>query len=274
MFRRQWLKGFASSGVSLCGCGLGCRSAPMTGRKQLLLLPEDQEIAMGQESFTQILSEEPLSTNVRADEIVRRVGMRLASVAGRANYAWDFRLLASSSQNAFCLPGGKVAVYEGIVPVCQNEAGLAVVMSHEISHALARHGGERISQKATVRGLQSAVEYAISGTSNANRQLFRSAYGAAAQYGFILPYSRRHESEADQMGIDLMSRAGYDPSEAPRFWTRFGQVAGSTAKPPEWASTHPSDARRASDLMAQVPAATQTYLAAPIRLGLGESIYG
>ncbi len=274
MFRRDWIRGISWSGVSLCGCGLGCRSAPITGRKQLLLLPEDQEIAMGQESFAQILGEEPRSANARAEEIVRRVGMRLAAVSGRPNYAWDFRLLASSSQNAFCLPGGKVAVYEGILPVCQSEAGLAVVMSHEISHALARHGGERISQKATVQGIQSAVEYAFSGTSNVNRQLFRSAYGAAAQYGFILPYSRRHESEADQMGIDLMARAGYDPSEAPRFWTRFGQVASGGAKPPEWASTHPSDARRAADLMAQVPAATQTYLAAPIRLGLGEAIYG
>jgi predicted Zn-dependent protease len=112
MFRRDWIQQAIWTGTSLCGCGLGCRSAPITGRKQLLLIPEDQEIAMGQESFTQILGEEPLSTNTRGDEIVRRVGYRLAAVSGRPNYAWDFRLLGSSSQNAFCLPGGKVAIYE------------------------------------------------------------------------------------------------------------------------------------------------------------------
>lgn len=271
MLRRDWIIGMACSGASLCGC----RSAPFTGRRQLLLLPEQQEIAMGQENFAQILSEEPLSANTRGAEIVRRVGLRLASVSGRPDYAWDFRLLASPAQNAFCLPGGKVAVYAGILPVCQSEAGLAVVMSHEISHALARHGGERISQQATVQGVRSAVDYAFSGTSNASRELVRTAYGAATQYGLILPYSRRHESEADQMGIALMAQAGYDPNEAPRFWTRFGQAELTAgAKPPEWASTHPSDARRASDLMIQVPSAIQAYNSAPVRLGLGEPIFG
>ncbi len=230
---------------------------------------------MGQENFAQILLDEAPSSNARGQEIVRRVGLRLASVSGRPDYAWDFRLLASQTQNAFCLPGGKVAVYEGILPVCQSEAGLAVVMSHEISHALARHGGERISQQATVQGVRSAVDYAFSGTSSASRELVRTAYGAAAQYGVILPYSRRHESEADQMGIALMARAGYDPNEAPRFWNRFGQMAqASGSKPPEWASTHPSDMHRSNDLLAQVPGALQIYNAAPIRLGLGEPIFG
>ena len=245
----------------------------MTGRKQLLLLPESQEISMGQQEFSEILQEETLSQDQRLAGMVQRVGVRLASVAGKPNYQWDFRLIQSQTPNAFCLPGGKVAVYDGILPVCQTEAGLAVVMSHEISHAIARHGGERMSQKMGVNAAQTALDYAFSGTSGATQSMVRSAYGAASQYGVILPYSRKHESEADLMGIQLMARAGYDPAEAPRFWTRFGQVAASSAqKPPEWLSTHPSDQRRAQDLGAALPSASMVYQTNPARYGLGESI--
>jgi len=274
------MSGVVSNGIAGCllgscmtGTGSGCKSAPLTGRKQLLLLPESQEIAMGQQEFGKILKEEPLSQDQRLTNMVQRVGTRLAVVAGKPSYQWDFRLIRSETPNAFCLPGGKVAVYDGILPVCQTEAGLAVVMSHEISHAIARHGGERMSQKMGVNAAQTVVDYAFSGTSGATQGMVRSAYGAASQYGVILPYSRKHESEADLMGIQLMAKAGYDPSEAPRFWGRFGQIATSSAeKPPEWLSTHPSDQRRAMDLAAVLPAASMVYETNPARYGLGEPI--
>ncbi|MCY2975945.1 MAG: M48 family metallopeptidase [Planctomycetota bacterium] len=270
--RRAWMSGAARMGIAGCLLG-GCKSAPMTGRKQLLLLPESQEIAMGQQEFGQILQEEPISQDQRLSAMVHRVGTRLAAVAGKPNYQWDFRLLQSETPNAFCLPGGKVAVYDGILPVCQTEAGLAVVMSHEISHAIARHGGERMSQKMGVNAVQTALDYTFSGTSGATQGLVRSAYGAASQYGVILPYSRKHESEADLMGIQLMARAGYDPSEAPRFWSRFGQIAASSSqKPPEWLSTHPSDQRRSTDLAAALPNADMIYQTTPARYGMGEAI--
>lgn len=255
----------------LCGCGLGCRSAPYTGRSQLIFVPEQQEVTMGQSAFAEVLSKEPLSQNTRFQQIVERVGMRIAGVTGRADYRWETKVVASQTQNAFCLPGGKIVVYEGILPVCQNEAGLAVVMSHEVAHVLARHGGERMSQAAAVNGAQTVVGFVMRNQEQVSRDIVMKAYGLGSQYGVILPYSRKHELEADQIGIALMAQAGYDPSEAPRFWHRFA-AASQGAKPAEFMSTHPSDERRAADLEKQLPQALQTYSASPIRIGLGETI--
>ena len=249
----------------------GCRSAPVTGRRQMLLLPESQELSMGLSSYQDVVAKEPASQNAQYVAMVLRVGERIAAVADKPDYAWEFRVIASDVQNAFCLPGGKVAIYEGIMPICENEAGLAVVMSHEVAHALARHGGERMSQSLAVDGVKQAVSYATQTQDETRREILLKAYGAASQYGVILPYSRKHESEADHIGLMLMAKAGYDPSEAPRFWQRFA-TAQQGQKPMEFLSTHPSDARRASDLEAILPEAMKLYVTAPRRHGLGEGL--
>lgn len=268
--RRRVLQQFTAWSLGTAVCA-GCRSVPMTNRKQVLLMPESQEIALGVTAYQEVTAQEPPSTDRRASDMVARVGQRIAAAAQRADYAWEFRLLASDQQNAFCLPGGKVAVYEGILPVCANEAGLAVVMSHEVAHALARHGGERMTQNMAVDGVRQAVQYVTRSQDERKRELVLQAYGVASKYGVILPYSRKHESEADHMGILLMAQAGYDPAEAPRFWTRFGAVNGG-GQPAEFLSTHPADERRARDLQGWLPDAAQQYTGAAAQYGLGEPL--
>ncbi|MCO6453767.1 MAG: M48 family metallopeptidase [Pirellulaceae bacterium] len=261
-----WLSGtWMSGGLLLCGC----RTAPITGRKQLLLMPEENEVALGLSAYEEVVNQETPSSNGQYIELVNRVGHRLAEVSGRPDYKWEFRVLASDQMNAFCLPGGKVAIYEGILPVCANEAGLAVVMSHEVAHALARHGGERMSQNYAVDGVKQAVNYVLQKHEQQQREMVLKAYGVASEYGVILPYSRKHESEADHMGLMMMSRAGYDPAEAPQFWLRFAAMTAGT-KPPEFLSTHPSDERRSRDLQALLPEAGALYEQAAQRYGSGE----
>jgi metalloendopeptidase OMA1, mitochondrial len=268
--RRRLLQYLAAYSLGSCLC-TGCRNVPMTNRKQLLLMPETQEVTMGLSAFDDVKKKEPPSTNQPYIQLVSRVGQRIATAANRPDYKWEFVVIAAETQNAFCLPGGKVAVYEGIIPVCANEAGLAVVMSHEISHALARHGGERMSQNMAVDKAKEAVSYITRNQDQTKKDLMLQAYGVASQYGVILPYSRKHESEADHMGIQLMAKAGYDPAEAPQFWQRFGAVqAGS--KPAEFLSTHPSDERRAADLQGWLAEANQMYATSANKYGQGESI--
>lgn len=257
--------------LSALSLGTGCRSAPLTGRKQMLLMPESQEVSMGLSAFNDVTEKEPPSQNSQYNELVQRVGQRIAAVAGRDDYQWEFKVIASDQQNAFCLPGGKVAVYEGIIPVCATEAGLAVVMSHEIAHALARHGGERMSQNMAVDGVKQAVSYVMQNQEQTRKDIVMQAYGVGSQYGVLLPYSRKHESEADHIGLMLLAKAGYDPREAPRFWQRFGQAKGGEQQS-EFFSTHPSDARRAADLANLVPEALKIYAEAPEQFGLGANI--
>lgn len=249
----------------------GCRSAPITGRKQMLLLPEDQELSLGATAYQETVAKEKLSTNPQYTAMVERVGRRIAAVADRKDYQWEFKVIASTQQNAFCLPGGKVCVHEGILPICESEAGLAVVMSHEIAHALARHGGERISQGYAVEATKQAMSYFTKSQDQQKQEMIMKAYGAASQYGVILPYSRKHESEADHIGLMLMSKAGYDPAEAPRFWQRFA-AANTGEKPMEFFSTHPSDSNRAAALMGLLQEAQVLYAAAPDKVGRGEMI--
>lgn len=266
------LKIACASWALLFACLTGCRTVDVTGRHQLLLVPENQEVAMGATAFQEILRDEPPSQNQHYVELVQRVGQRIAAVANRPDFAWEFKVIASPEQNAFCLPGGKVAVYEGIIPVCQNEAGLAVVMSHEIAHALARHGGERMSQGYMVDGAKLALSTIMQNKEQVIRDRVMGAYGVASKYGFTLPYSRKHESEADHMGLILMAQAGYDPTEAPAFWRRFRGVAAGQ-NPPELLSTHPSDDRRAQDLSALLPAAIRQYGSAPVQFAKGQPIH-
>lgn len=268
--RRRVLQYLAMWSFGSCVC-CGCRTVPMTNRKQMLLMPEDKEVAMGLSAYEEVKTKEPESKNPQYIALVTRVGQRIAQAANKPDYKWEFHVIADDTQNAFCLPGGKVAVYEGIIPVCGNEAGLAVVMSHEISHALARHGGERMSQNYAVEGAKQAVQWMTRKESDKNKELVMQAYGVGTKYGVLLPYSRKHESEADHMGIELMARAGYDPSEAPKFWTRFGAL-NKGDKPAEFMSTHPSDDRRAKDLEALLPEAGQMYAQAREKYGTGEVI--
>lgn len=267
--RRDMLLGLGAFGIASC---CGCRSTPLTGRPQLRFIPKSMEMQLGEQSYADVISKSTPSQNGRWTDAVRRTGERIASVANAPGFQWDFRLLASDTQNAFCLPGGKVAIYEGIVPLCENEAGLAVVMSHEIAHALAHHGAERMSQQAGVQGVGAVLGWAISDTTPATRDLAMRAFGTGAEYGLLLPYSRHHESEADAIGLTLMAKAGYDPSEAPLFWGRFGKVTGGANKPAEWASTHPSDERRATDLANKLPDALNLYQTTANRYGRGEQL--
>ncbi len=250
----------------------GCRQTPVTNRHQLLnpLVPESREIAMGVSAYNELLKEEPASANQQYIAMVQRVGQRIAAVAGRPDYEWEFRVVQSPQQNAFCLPGGKVAIYEGIMPICQNEAGLAVVMAHEIAHATARHGGERMAHSAVADGVKQAIGYVMQDQTDRRREIVQTVYGVGSKYGAILPFSRKHESEADHIGLIYMAKAGYDPREAPLFWERFGQV--SQGNPPEFLSTHPSHGRRSSDLQELLPEALTYYESATQKYGNGESI--
>ena len=271
MDRRTWMRTATGGGLAVCSCLSGCKSAPVTGRRQLMLVPEQEEVAMGQQAFADSLSQSESTEPSKYQALVERVGMRLAGVSERTDYQWETRVVASDEQNAYCLPGGKIVVYEGILPVCENEAGLAVVMSHEVAHVLARHGGERMSQQMGVTGAQTLVGYMMRNKDQVQRDAWMKAYGMASTYGVILPYSRKHESEADHIGVMLMAKAGYDPSEAPRFWTRFA-AATQGEKPAEFLSTHPSDARRASDLEKLLPESLDIYRQAVAPIGKGEAI--
>jgi len=249
---------------------VGCKTAPVTGRHQLVMIPESQEIQQGATAFQEISGKEGEVSDSPVAAMVKRVGERIAAVAKRDDYQWEFRLLKGETQNAFCLPGGKVAVYEGILPICQSEAGLAVVMSHEVAHALARHGGERMSQNLAVDSMRQAVAFATSKQTQLKQQIFMQAYGLGTQYGVLLPYSRQHELEADHIGLMLMAEAGYDPNEAPKFWERFAQ--SSNGQSMEFLSTHPSDGRRQQRLIDLLGEANQIYSRAAERRGLGEPI--
>ncbi len=249
----------------------GCRRVPITERRQLVLVPERQEIEMGQQLYAELLQQYGLSDNEQATAVIRRVGQRIAAVTGRPDYRWEFHLLRSDVPNAFCLPGGKVAFFEGILPVCQNEAGVAVVMSHEVAHALARHGAERMSQGALVRLVGQVVQLAMREEQPLERESVELAYGVVSKYGVLLPYSRKHEAEADAIGLRLMARAGYDPSEAVRFWQRFADYNGQP-QVPEFFSTHPSDQRRAERLRELLPQAQRLYAQTTPKYGLGEPL--
>lgn len=250
---------------------IGCSTTPVTGRRQLLVMSEEKENAMGLTAYAEVLKEEPVTKNAAATEMVQRVGKRIAAVADRPDFQWDFNVIEATTQNAFCLPGGKVAVYTGILPVCQSEAGLAVVMSHEIAHAIARHGGERMSHQTAQNLGQKTMDFMTREKSDTTQQVLMASYNAGSKYLGTLPYSRKHELEADHIGIMLMAKAGYDPSESPKFWERFaGQKEGAT--PMEFLSTHPSDARRSAALREVLPEAMDLYQAAPEKLGMGQPI--
>src|SRR5690349_14273725 len=209
-----------------------CETVPVTGRSQIVLIPEGTEVAMGLDSYRQVLQKSKDSTDARLNEQVTRVGRRIAEATGHRDYQWEFHVLEDKQVNAFCLPGGKVAVYTGILPVARDDAGLAAVLGHEVSHAIARHGGERISQQLAVQGGLTAVEAALGGRDPGMMQLITAGLGAGATVGLLLPWSRQQESEADHLGLIYMAKAGYHPQAARDLWVRMASQGG--ARQPEF----------------------------------------
>src|SRR5258706_4584724 len=220
------------------GAPMGCETVPYTGRRQIQLVSPGEEAQMGVQSFKEIVGKATLSTDAQANAMVQRVGGRIAAVTD-LGYQWEFRLIQDDKQaNAFALPGGKVAVYTGILPITRDEAGLAAVLGHEIGHVLARHGGERLSQQMGVQ-TTTQVLAGLASSNPATVQLVSAALGAGAQVGVLLPWSRQQESEADHLGLILMAKAGYDPHAALELWKRMAEAAKGQ-RPPQWPSTPPA----------------------------------
>ena len=246
----------------------GCATAPETGRKQLLLVSPSEEARMGMQAFNQLKQEQPVVSNGKDAALVRKVGQRIARVAPLPNAEWEFVLFKDDTPNAFALPGGKVGINTGMLPVTKNEAGMATVMGHEVAHAVARHGAERMSQGLAVQLGGALLGAALGGQAGTARDAAMQVYGLGAQYGVMLPYSRAHELEADELGLIFMARAGYDPAEAIEFWKRFASYnAKQGGKPPEFLSTHPLDARRIQELQRMMPRARAEYERAKARVG-------
>ncbi|MDR1170896.1 MAG: M48 family metallopeptidase [Bacteroidales bacterium] len=258
---------FAAIFVSLW---YGCSSVPVTGRRQLSIVSASEMNTMAVASYKETLDASKLSTNAEQTAMIKRVGARISKAVEQymaeknmssaiSGFQWEFNLIDDSNTvNAWCMPGGKVAFYTGILPICQDDAGVAVVMGHEIAHAVANHSGERMSQELVVQMGGTALSTALSQKSEQTQQLALSVYGAGSQVFGILPYSRLHESEADKMGLIFMAMAGYDPGEAPKFWQRMKAASGGSATP-QFLSTHPSDSKRINDLQAGMAEAMKYY---------------
>lgn len=229
-----------------------CATVPYTKRRQFNLIGPGQEVALGEQAYQEVTSKIPPSTNEEWQRRVSEIGRRIADAANEPNYKWEFTVLKSKEINAFCLPGGKVAFYEGIMPICGDNNGIAVVMGHEIAHALAHHGAERVSQGLGANLVAEILAVGLSNSSPENQRAVMQMYGLGAQFGVLLPFSRKQELEADQIGLILMAKAGYDPREAVPFWRRMSQQAKGE-KPPEFLSTHPSDERRIRDIQKLLP---------------------
>ena len=245
-----------------------CTTTPVSNRSALILIPKSQEISLGIQSYNEILKREKESEDTQLNQIIRRVGQRIASVSDMPKLEWEIKLIESDQKNAFALPGGKIAIYTGILSVAKNEAGLATVMSHEIAHVIARHGAQRMTQQMLLQGAM--IGAGLSMKNSTQKNIVLSALGVGVLYGFTLPFSRLHESEADQIGLIYMAKAGYDPNEAINFWQRFGQVKGGKG-PPEWASTHPADATRIQGLRSYLSRAKYDYQNVKVKYGLGQS---
>jgi predicted Zn-dependent protease len=247
----------------------GCAEVEFTGRKQLIIVPPSTMNSMSFQSYREFLSKHKLSTNTEQTQMVKRIGGRIQNAVEQycekngileqlEGYKWEFNLVEDPNVNAWCMPGGKVVVYTGILPIAQGETGLAVVMGHEIAHAFAKHGAERMSQRLLVEMGGMALSTALKDRPEQTKNLFMQSYGIGTQVGVLLPYSRTHEKEADHLGLVFMAMAGYNPTEAIAFWQRMAaQKKG--ARPPEFLSTHPADQTRIQKLKDLLPDALKYY---------------
>jgi len=228
---------------------------PITGRTQLIDISREQEAVLGLQGYQEILQQENVVESGKAHDLVTDIGRRIATASGKwdPGFDWKYTLIQSDEKNAFCLPGGKVAVYSGILPIAANPDGLAAIIGHEVAHALLRHGAERMAQQKLVQIGSMAATMATGDMDPGARQAVMGALGVGAKFGILLPFSRDHESEADKVGLLLMAKACFDPREAPRLWERMGQAA--SGQPSEFASTHPSHETRIRQLNEWMPEA-------------------
>jgi len=239
---------------------LSCYKAPVTGRNQFIILTQSQENEMGLTAFKEVLKNESISDNQSYNDAVTRVGQRIAAVSHTQGYEWDFKVIDDDEQiNAFALPGGKVAVYTGILPVAETDAGLATVMAHEVAHVAARHGGERVSTSVLAQLGAVGIGAAMGGSDPYVYEAVMQAYGLGANVGVLLPFGRSQESEADRIGLIYMAKAGYDPREAVGFWERMNAAAEGKSQPPEFLSTHPGYQTRINNLNRWLPEAMTYY---------------
>ena len=252
----------------------GCRTVPITGRSQLSLVSDKEVLQTSLTSYRSYMGKAKKSTDRVGSDQVTRVGRRIATATETyltengfandvANYAWEFNLVRDKEVNAFCMPGGKIVVYDGLLKLVASDDELAVVLGHEVAHAVAKHSNERMSQQmlASAGGAAVAIGLAASGKSTATASVAQGVFGLGAQYGVMLPFSRKHESEADYMGLVLLTMAGYDPDAAVPFWKKMAASGGS--KPPAILSSHPSDAKRIADIQKALPEIKAKYGAAP-----------
>ncbi len=257
------------AGLMIATAFVGCEKVPITGRKQLNLISESEMIGMSLTSYTEFLSKNPAVPATDGNtQLVKKVGgniqravevfMKSKGLSSRLDgYKWEFNLVNENTVNAWCMPGGKVVVYSGLLPVTQTETALACVMGHEIAHAVARHGNERMSEALVVQAGGTALSVAVSQKPELTKNIFMQSYGITSQLG-MLKYSRTHESEADKLGLVFMALAGYNPNDAIPFWERMKQQSGSN-HPPELLSTHPSDDTRIADIKEFMPEAMKYY---------------
>ncbi len=260
----MWKKAIFS--LIVISVALACTKTAFTGRKALNIVPSNEINALSNDEYRKFLSQNKTLSSGQEVEMVRRIGNDLKEAVnvyyrktGKAaelkNFNWEFNVVDSKEVNAWCMPGGKVVVYTGILPVTRNEDALAVVMGHEIAHAIANHGNERMSQGLVAQLGMTSLDIALSQKSTQTRNLLMTAAGVGAQYGVMMPFSRKHESEADEIGLYLMTMAGYNPAEAAPFWQRMGQSGGGS--PPEFMSTHPDPSRRSQTLKKLIPKAQE-----------------
>lgn len=239
-----------------------CTKAPITGRNQLILVSQEQELLMGAHAYNEVVKGSKVSKNPEYNDAVQRVAERIAAVAGRPDFEWEYTVIDDDKTiNAFALPGGKIGVYTGILKVAQTDAGLATVMSHEVGHATARHGGERITagMLSQLGAVGLSVALGSSGVDPSVTYGIMQAYGLGVQVGGILPFSRAQESEADRIGLIYMARAGYDPRESVLFWERMAEATKNSQRPPEFLSTHPDSGNRIANLKRHMPEALRIY---------------
>ena len=247
-------------GLILSVLVFSCATAPETGRQQLLLVSPGEEARLGVQTFQQLKQQQPVVTRGQDVAMLQRVGERISQVVSLPHARWEFVLFKDETPNAFALPGGKVGVNTGILPITQDEAGLATVIGHEIAHAVARHGAERMSHQMLVELGGAGISAALGAEAGGNRELIMQAYGIGTQLGVLLPYSRTQELEADQLGLLFMARAGYDPRAAAAFWRRFAAYSARRGGPMlEFLSTHPLDQRRIAELEHSMPRAVAEH---------------
>jgi predicted Zn-dependent protease len=248
---------------------VSCSTVALTGRQQLNLVPDSEMLSVSEQQYQQFMKDNKPSTDAAQTERVKRVGARISAAVVEyarqnnrtdvVNYKWEFNLVESKEVNAWCMPGGKVVFYTGIMPVCNDDDGVAVVMGHEISHAVAKHGSERMSEQLVAQMGGAALGAALHSKPQQTQQLWMSAYGAGAEYGVMMPFERGQESEADHLGLIFMSMAGYDPHHAVSFWERMSNASAGAEKPPEFMSTHPSDEKRIQKIKEELPEALKYY---------------